>query len=85
MVWLFLLLAIAAFAGALWSSSVVLSVACLLAALGFIVAFVLGLLARRIGSQSRDEGSLIDPLELRRLREQAEARRAAAGREPPAA
>lgn len=85
MVWLFLLLAIAAFAGALWSSSVVLSVACLLAALGFIVAFVLGLLARRIGSQSRDEGSLIDPVELRRLREQAEARRAAAGREPPAA
>lgn len=86
MVWLFLLLAIAAFAGALWSSSVALSVACLLAALGFIVAFVLGLLARRIGSQSRDEGSLIDPQELRRLREQAEARRAAAGtQEPPAA
>lgn len=83
MIWLFLLLAVAAFAVALKSTSVALSVVCLLAALGFIVAFVMGLLARRIGSQSRDEGMLIDPQELRRLREQAEARRAAAGSNDP--
>ena len=48
---------------------------------------VLGLLARRIGSQSRDESLILDPAELHRLREQAQARRAAAtgGGEPPAA
>lgn len=83
MIWLFLLLAVAAFAVALKSTSVALSVVGLLAALGFIVAFVMGLLARRIGSQSRDEGMLIDPQELRRLRDQAEARRAAAGSNDP--
>lgn len=83
MIWLFLLLAVAAFAVALKSTSVALSVVGLLAALGFIIAFVMGLLARRIGSQSRDEGMLIDPQELRRLRDQAEARRAAAGSNDP--
>lgn len=79
MVWLYLLLAIAAFAVALKSSSVALSIICLLAALGFIVASVMGLLARRIGSQSRDESMILDPQELRRLREMAQAQRAAAG------
>jgi len=85
MVWLYLLLAIAAFAIALKSTSVALSVLCLLAALGFVVAAVMGLLARRIGSQSRDESMILDPQELRRLRELADARRAAAGGEPPGA
>lgn len=86
MVWLYLLLALAAFAVALKSSSIALSILCLLAALGFVVASVMGLLARRIGSQSRDESMILDPQELRRLREQAEARRAAAGNsEPPGA
>jgi hypothetical protein len=85
MAWLYLLLALAAFAVALKSTSVALSVICLLAALGFLIAAALGLLARRIGSQSRDESLILDPAELRRLREQAQARRAAAGSEPPAA
>jgi hypothetical protein len=71
MVWLYLLLALAAFAVALKSTSVALVVVCLL--------------ARRIGSQSRDESLILDPAELRRLREQAQARRAAAGSEPPTA
>lgn len=84
MAWLYLLLALAAFAVALKSTSVALSVICLLAALGFLVATVLGLLARRIGSQSRDESLVLDPAGLRRLREQAQARRAGAG-EPPVA
>jgi hypothetical protein len=85
MAWLYLLLALAAFAVALKSTSVALSVICLLAALGFLIAAALGLLARRIGSQSRDESLILDPAELRRLREQAQARRAAAGSEPPTA
>jgi hypothetical protein len=42
-----------------------------------------------VGSQSRDDSLMLDPQELRRLREQAEARRAAATSaatsEPPAA
>lgn len=86
MPWLYLLLAIAAFAVAFKTSSVALVVVCMLAALGFFIAAVLGLLAQRIGSQSRDENMIIDPHELHRLREQADARRAAAGEsEPPAA
>jgi hypothetical protein len=83
MAWLYLLLALAAFAVALKSTSVALSVICLLAALGFLIAAALGLLARRIGSQSRDESLILDPAGLRRLREQAQAGRAA--RESPAA
>ncbi len=87
MVWLYLLLALAAFAVALESTSVALAVVCLLAALGFVFAAVLGLLARRVGSRSRDAGTILDPAELHRLREQAAARRvvAAPGGEPPPA
>jgi hypothetical protein len=44
---------------------------------------LLGLLAQRIGNRSRDEQMMIDPQELRRLREQAEARRAAASTDEP--
>jgi hypothetical protein len=92
MPWLFLLLALAAFAVAFTTSSMPLTVVCLLAALGLLVAWVMGLLAQRVGSQSRDDSLMLDPQELRRLREQAEARRAAAAStssaspgEPPAA
>lgn len=86
MTWLYLLLAIAAFAIALKAPWVWLAVVCLLAALALLLASVMSLLARRVGSQSRDENLILDPQELRRLREQAEARRAAmAGSEPPAA
>ena len=92
MPWLFLLLALAAFAVAFTTSSMPLTVVCLLAALGLLVAWVMGLLAQRVGSQIRDDSLMLDPQELRRLREQAEARRAAAAStssaspsEPPAA
>lgn len=89
MPWLFLLLAIAAFAVALKTTSMLLMALSLLAALGLLIAWVMGLVAQRVGSRSRDEALLIDPMELRRLREQAEARRAqgaagAADPEPPA-
>ncbi|MEN1941115.1 hypothetical protein WCE41_08370 [Luteimonas sp. MJ246] len=77
MPWLFLLLAVAAFAVALNASSMVLAVLCLLVALAATVAWVLGLLAQRVGNQSRDDSMMLDPVELKRLREQAEARRIA--------
>jgi len=82
MPWVYLLLAIAAFVVAFKTSSVALAALCLLAALGLLLAWVLGLLAQRVGSRSRDEATMLDPAELRRLREQAEARRAAGT--PPA-
>jgi hypothetical protein len=76
--WLFLLLAV----GALWlafssGSAGVIAVA-LLVALGLFIAFVLKFAADRIGSRARDEQLMLDPEELRRLREQAEARKLAA-------
>ncbi|NZA25007.1 hypothetical protein H0E84_01285 [Luteimonas sp. SJ-92] len=77
MPWLFLLLAIAAFAIAMYTQSLALVVVCILAALVLLVLWVMGLLAQRVGSQTRDDSMMIDPQELRRLREQAEARRAA--------
>ena len=77
MSWLFLLLALAAFAVAFKTTSVALAALCLLVALGLTVAWVMGLLAQRVGNSTRDEALMLDPTELRRLREQAEARRAA--------
>lgn len=76
MPWLFLLLAVAAFAVALNASSIALAVICLLVALAGTVAWVLGLLAQRVGNQSRDDSMMLDPMELKRLRDEAEARRA---------
>lgn len=91
MPWLFLLLAVAAFTVALRASSMLLVVLCLLVALAGTVAWVLGLLAQRVGNQARDDSMMLDPAELRRLREQADARRAAEaaeaaspGQQPPA-
>jgi len=83
MSWVFLLLAIAAFAVAFKTTSVALAALCLLAALGLLLAWVLGLMAQRVGSRSRDDSALLDPAELRRLREQAEARRASASDAAP--
>jgi membrane glycosyltransferase len=76
--WLYLLLALAALAVAFKTPSVGVLAISLLAALGLVLAFVLSLLAQRVGSRSRDEALMLDPEELRRLREQAEARKLAA-------
>jgi hypothetical protein len=86
MPWLFLLLAIAAFALAFVTSSVALAAISLLAALVFLGLWIMGLLAQRVGSQARDDTLMLDPQELRRLREQAQARQATVGAagEPPA-
>ena len=83
--WLFLLLALGALAVALKTSSMVLMVLCLLASLGLLLAWIMGWYAARIGSSSRDESHMIDPVELRRLREIAETRKAGlqSPEEPP--
>ena len=84
--WLLLLLAVGALAMALMTSSVGLAAVCVLAALLLLVAWVLGWYSARIGARSRDESAMIDPVEVRRLREQAEARKLAAqaSSQPPA-
>ena len=56
-------------------------VVCLLVALALFVAWIMGWYAARIGDSRRDESQMIDPVELRRLREIAEARKA--GLQPP--
>lgn len=75
--WVYLLLAFGALAVAFKTPSVGLMAVCLLVALGLILAWVMALLAQRIGSRSRSEHAMIDADELRRLREQAEARKVA--------
>lgn len=78
MPWLFLFLAVAALAVAFKTTSVALLMLCLLAAFVLILAWVLTLLGQRVDSRSRGEAMMLDPEELRRLREQAEARKVAA-------
>lgn len=79
--WLFLFLALACFAVVFKTTSMGLAALCLLLALGFILAWAMGLLNARIASRSRDEVHMVDPAELRRLREQAQARKT----QPPSA
>jgi hypothetical protein len=81
--WLLLLLAVGALAVALMTSSVGLAAVCVLAALVLLVGWVLGWYSARVGARSRDESAMIDPAEIRRLREQAEARKAASQPPPP--
>ena len=78
MPWLFLILAVAALAVAFKTTSVAVLMVCLLAAFVLILGWALALLGRRVESRSRDESMMLDPDELRRLREQADARRVAA-------
>ncbi|MFZ5637977.1 MAG: hypothetical protein ACOY82_15455 [Pseudomonadota bacterium] len=75
MPWLLLLFAVGLFIAALGASSMAMVVLCVLASLGLSIAGIMGLLAQRVGGSSRSEAMMVDPQELRRLREQAEARR----------
>ena len=79
--WLYLLLAIvfllAASKAAGW-----LVVLLLAAALVLFVAWMLGWVSTRISSGARNDAQIISPEELRRLREQAEARKTAAQSRP---
>ncbi|NUS60787.1 MAG: hypothetical protein HOQ01_07550 [Lysobacter sp.] len=86
--WLMLALAIGAFALAWNTTNALLMGLALLVGLGLLLAWILGLYSARVGARARDETAMIDPMELRRLREQAEARKVAAQQqqsgEPPA-
>jgi len=83
MPWLFVLLALGAVVIAFTTTSVAFAAIALVLSLVFVVIGVLGLLAQRVGNQSRNEAMMVDPVELRRLREQAEARRTAAAAASP--
>ena len=78
MPWIFLILAVAVLAVAFNTTSVALLMVCLLVAFVLILGWVLMLLAQRVDSRSRNEAMMLDPEELRRLREQADARKLAA-------
>lgn len=73
--WLFLLLAIAAMALAFLTHSMGILAGCLLAALVLLVLWVLGLYQARVAGRARDVMAMIDPAELRRLHERAQARK----------
>lgn len=75
--WLYLLLALSALVVAMQAASSGLMLLGLLASLVFIVLWLVGLYSARMAGRSRDPSAMIDPAELRRLREQAEARKAA--------
>lgn len=76
--WLFLLLGFAAMVLAFKTTSSGLMAVCLLAALVLFILWLAGLYSARMAGRSRDASMMIDPAELRRMREQAEARKAAA-------
>lgn len=75
MPWLFLLIAIGSFLVAFTTHSPALLGVSLLLGLLTAVAFFMSLLAQRMGSTSTTEALRLNPDELRRMREQAEARR----------
>lgn len=75
MPWLYLLLAAGAFAAAFKTTSVALLSLALLVGLVLMLASMLGFLAARVDSRTGNSALLVDPAEVRRLREQAEARR----------
>lgn len=74
--WLFLLLALGALVLAFSTPHMWLLVLSLLAALALLLAWVRGWYAARMGDLQRDIGTMIDPAELHRLRELAQARKA---------
>ena len=75
--WLYLLLALASLFGA-WKAAGWLVVLLLLASLVLFVAWMLGWAASQAARGSGNEARILGPEELRRLREQSDARRAAA-------
>ncbi|MGH8051536.1 MAG: hypothetical protein ACREPB_12830 [Arenimonas sp.] len=79
MPWILLLLALICFS-ITFSPSVpfALTVILILAALGLLLAAVLSFLSERLQSNSRDDTKMISPEDLRMMREQAAARKAAA-------
>ena len=81
--WLYLLFALVALVVAMKTASSAVMLLCLLVSLAMLVLWLIGLYSTRVAGRSRDPSAMIDPAELRRLREQAEARKAASGPESP--
>lgn len=82
--WLYLLLALGALTVALTTVHDALMLLSLLASVGLAFAWLRGWYLDRVGDSARDETAMIDPVELRRLRELAAARkREAAGARDP--
>ena len=84
--WLYLIIALVLLAVAMKASGW-LVVLLVLASLVAFIAWMLGWVSSRISSGARNDTQIISPEEMRRLREQAEARKAAAkanpGGDPP--
>ncbi len=83
MQWLFLLLALAAMALAFVTTSTVVLGLSLLAALVLFGMWVFSRYSAQVARQDQDMTLLVDPAELRRLREIAEARKADGDGTPP--
>ena len=83
MQWLFLLLAIAAMALAFVTTSSTVLALSLVAALVLFGLWALARYSAKVADRGRDASMMIDPAELRRLREIAEARKAAGNDAPP--
>ena len=78
MPWILLLIAAACFGFTLTKGlPTLLTVIFILAALGFMFASILSFMAARLESSRRDDSKMISPEELRMMREQAAARKAA--------
>ena len=82
MPWILLLIAAACFGFTMMKGlPTFLTVLFVLGALGFMFASILSFLASRLESSRRDDSKIISPEELRMMREQAAARKAAQGSE----
>ncbi|MFA6987047.1 MAG: hypothetical protein WC213_12705 [Arenimonas sp.] len=79
--WLYLLLSLSALFAASKTAGWVVVVLLVLSLILF-VAWMVGWVSARISTGSRTDAQIISPEELRRLREQAEARKAAAQSNP---
>ena len=80
--WVYLIIALVLLAVAMKASGW-LVVLLVLASLVAFIAWMLGWVSSRISSGARNDTQILSPEELRRLREQAEARRAAAQQSTP--
>ena len=80
--WLYLIIALALLAVAMKASGWLVVLLVIASAVAFI-AWMLGWVSSRISSGARNDTQILSPEELRRLREQAEARRAAAQQSTP--
>ncbi|MCD7098503.1 hypothetical protein [Stenotrophomonas sp. MMGLT7] len=81
--WLFLLLAVGALILAFSTPHMSLLVLSLLAALVLLLLWIRGWYLQRVGDSQGDAATMVDPAELRRLREAAAARKAVAAASEP--